>query len=242
METLDIAISYVMIALLVLIVLSVIFRKVLPGLIYDYLVDGGLSFLDNILGVGLLPIGDVGDYLAGFIIYNHEKKISGKFPALLAGWEATNFFPLGILPGVELVTNATPAVFLSRMAFQKFSKAQKDEKLLEKDVALANSMGIEISLDEVKKDLNSNPIEAISLEKDIRKKLKKVIRPKIESKINQLERTVSQRAVPPPGFKALIEAARAANRKSDFHLALEKIVQAQELVLQEFPQQYQLSV
>ncbi len=82
---------------LVVTVVFFVFRRYITALIYDYVVDFGLSTLDNFLGgIGLVGV-DIGDFLAAPIIFFKERKITGFFFALFVAWEAANFFPVGLI-------------------------------------------------------------------------------------------------------------------------------------------------
>src|SRR3989338_3690819 len=82
---------------IVLALVLILFRRYVTALIYDYVVDFGLSTLDNFLGgIGLIGV-DLGDFLAAPIIFFKERRITGFFFALFVAWEATNFFPVGLI-------------------------------------------------------------------------------------------------------------------------------------------------
>ena len=76
------------IIILILIISAIFFRRYFSALISDFVIDPVLSFADELTGLGELGI-DFGDWIAAFIIYKREKKISGNFAALLAAWERT---------------------------------------------------------------------------------------------------------------------------------------------------------
>ena len=55
----------------VLVISFIFFRRYFSALIYDYIVDGGLSLADNfILGAGLVGL-DFGDWLAALLILDN---------------------------------------------------------------------------------------------------------------------------------------------------------------------------
>ena len=161
----------------VLVISFIFFRRYFSGLIYDYVVDGILSFADNfIAGAGLVGL-DIGDWIAAFLIFKKEKKISGKGIALLAAWEATNFLPISLIPVVgemvEWFFNFFPAVTISRLLFNKYRPAGKQVRKLEKEISIAEQLGIKVSkekgvLKDVKKLIKkANPVGAL---KELRSK------------------------------------------------------------------------
>ena len=148
----------------VLVISFIFFRRYFSALVYDYVVDGGLSFADTFIGT--LPVGDA---LAAFLIYKKEKKIVGLW-VIIPTLEAANFI-IGAVPVVgqpiEIVTNLTPAVFLTRLLFNKYRPAEKKEKKLEKDISLAEKLGVntrgakKVSKEVKRKIKKANPVGAL---------------------------------------------------------------------------------
>ncbi len=178
----DIGIYQIILAVVVMLIISAIFfRRSFSGLIYDYAVDGALSFADNFLfGLGLIGI-DIGDWIAAFLIFKKERKISGKAVALFCAWEATNFLPVSFIPVVgeivEFFTNLCPTVTITRILFNKYKPAEKQQQKLEKDVFTAEQAGINVSkereaLKRVKNMISkANPVGAL---KEIKKPIEEL--------------------------------------------------------------------
>lgn len=84
------------------------------ALFFDYVIDAGLSFADDLIGVGLTGI-DVGDWVAAVILFTKYKGQVGNAWAILFALEAANFglsFIPGIGEGFELLFSAVPIVSL----------------------------------------------------------------------------------------------------------------------------------
>lgn len=155
---------------LLFIIFLIFFRRYLSALIYDYL-DGVISYVDYAL-VGAGAIGfDFGDWIVALIIFIKEKKISGKFPAMLAAWEATNFIPFSLIPVLgeilEIFLGFFPAVTIIRIMFNKYRPAEKKEHMLEEHVSIAEQLGLDVwrekrVLKEVKELIKkANPVDAL---------------------------------------------------------------------------------
>ena len=124
---------------IILVLSAIFFRRYFSALFSDFVIDPLLSFADLLIaGLGAVGL-DIGDWIAAFIIYKREKKISGGMVALFAAWEATNFLPISFIPVVgeivEFFTNFFPAVFISRLLFNKYrpAEAKKKKRLSEED-------------------------------------------------------------------------------------------------------------
>lgn len=139
------------IALIVLVfaVLLFVFRKKITvyftSLAYDYGVDGLFSFLDNfIYGVGLVGL-DIGDWFAAGLIFVRQKKITGGFIAFIVAWEAANFLPASLIPGIgesiEIFFNLFPAVTISYFFFNKESEAKEIESNLIQEIGIVDQSG-----------------------------------------------------------------------------------------------------
>lgn len=154
--------------LIFVVLLGFVFRKYLGALFLDYVVDGLGSFLDNLIGIGIMGL-DVGDFIAGIIIFFRFRKSVGNLWAFIALLEAWNFF-LGFIPGVgevfETIFGFIPAVTLLTLFFSKEDKAKEEGKSLEKNLEIAKNEGIETeegkSLEKIKKLLEKrNFVEAL---------------------------------------------------------------------------------
>lgn len=115
-------------------------------LVYDYVIDAGLSFLDEFFG-GVAGL-DAGDLIAAVLIYMKERKATGQIPAMICAWEATNFIPISLIPGIgtitEIVTNLFPAVSVTRFIFSKEDSAKKEANTLEKNVKIAEFVKLDV--------------------------------------------------------------------------------------------------
>lgn len=189
---------YGLIAIGAFIVLSVLFRRQLKGLFYDYLVDGLFSTLDNFVGgLGLVGI-DIGDWIAAIIIFTKERKVSGPIIAGIVAWEATNFIPFSLIPGVgegiEIVFNLFPAVTLSRIFFAKYGKAGEEYRTAKDNAHLAESFGLLGK--KGKKDLKSlqqeakqdSPRETVQHASRTEKRLAKKLMPVVQQVFAEAEK------------------------------------------------------
>ncbi len=220
-------------------VLALLFRHTITALFYDYVIDFGLSTLDNfIAGAGLIGL-DFGDWLAALIIFFHEKKISGGSVAFLAAWEATNFLPLSFIPvvgeGIEIFFNFFPAVFISRLFFNKFSKAEQGEKHLEKNYELAKKLNLKVNdLEEVQNLVGKNPVRAIVLEHRLRSQLKTRLAPKIDELLSRGKKQRDQLAELldiPREIDILLSEAQELAKNEYYAAALQKSNEAQSELL-----------
>ncbi|MDD9954186.1 MAG: hypothetical protein OXR66_07685 [Candidatus Woesearchaeota archaeon] len=203
----------VIVALVVFIVLVFLFRRYIGALIYDYVVDFGISHADNLILVGLIGV-DAGDFTAAAIIlvgvFIHERKIVGLGPALgmagMAAWEASNFFPLGTIPVFGEVAegffNLFPYVFLSRIMshtlFSKKGDAERAVKELQFDMNAAQQFQIDagdaFKMFERAKALieKENYVDAIKFAKKTDSMISSAIREQIQSNADVVNETINQ--------------------------------------------------
>lgn len=171
------------------VVVGVVFRRMLTAVIEDYVIDGLLSTLDTFFG-GALGL-DFGDFIASLILFVRERNVVGILPALFIAWEASNFFPLGLIPGVELVTNAFPAVTLTRLIASRYGAAERSRDQLKADEELAESMGdrtAEESVQKVSRLIEADdPIDALALAKSEEQNLRKRLGPEVEQVIEEVQ-------------------------------------------------------
>jgi len=236
--------TYIIIGASLFLILALLFRHTITALFYDYVVDFGLSTLDNfIVGAGLIGL-DLGDWLAAIMIFFHEKKISGNFVAFFAAWEAATFFPLGFIPVfgevLEVTLNLVPSVFVSRIFFNKFSKAEQGEKHLEKNYELAKRLGLKVTgLEEIQEKVEKNPVRALVLEHRLRSKLKTQLEPKILELLNkgreQREQLAQSMSIPEE-VDDLFKEAQSLVKKELYAAALQKNNEAQAALLKELNQ------
>jgi hypothetical protein len=265
--------QYIILIIGVVLLISLIFfRRYFSALIYDFVVDPLLSFADNfIAGAGLIGL-DFGDWIAAFLIFKKEKKITGGPIAMFAAWEATNFLPISLIPvvgeAVEIFFNFFPAVFISRVLFNKFRPAEKKEHKLENEISIAETLGIKVSKEKkVLKDVQklirkSDPVDALKKFKS-KKPVKEVsskIREYVDNLIaetNGIIQYIEQQNVDVPQYLInilqggiyqsgkLLEAAKQAENDEenpDFEAAVNYAVQAKEIIMtaaNEFDQGYQ---
>ena len=208
------------------IVLSLLFKRYFGALIYDYVVDFGLSTLDNFLmGAGTLGL-DIGDWAAAVLIFKKEKKISYMFIAFLAAWEATNLLPLSFIPIfgelLEVILNLCPTVFILRLIFSRYGQADKAEKRFKKNIDVAKDAGIKIKkfqdyLHEIHHLIEKeNPVGALKEEARDEKELHRLMKEYVEKLISEaveiINKIVSTR---PEGPDEIIEMLQEGIRKSE---------------------------
>ncbi len=254
----------------VLVISAIFFRRYFSALIYDYVIDGGLSFADNFLfGLGLIGL-DIGDWIAAFLIFKKERKITGGAIAGFAAWEAANFLPISLIPvvgeAVEVFFNLFPAVFISRLLFNKYSSAEKKEYKLEEEVSIAEQLGIGVSkekkvLKKVKKLIGrADPVDALKESKkpveEVSSKLGDYTNNLISDTNHILQYIVKQNIKAPheminilqQGINEagqLLQQAADAEENKDFETAINSAINAKNIIIsaaQQFDnafQQYQ---
>lgn len=244
------------IGFLLFIVLAIFFRRYITALIYDYVVDCGLSFADNLLyGAGALGL-DIGDWIAALLIFIKERKITGGFMAGLVAWEATNFIPFSLIPGIgevlEIIFNFFPAVTIGRLLFNKYGPAEKEEHKLEKEISLAERLGINVSEEEkvlkkAKKLIRSeDPVDALREEKksdrEISSKLINYANNLLSETNNIIQNIVNQNIQAPQevinilreGINASeqsLQQAKNAAEKGDFETAINAAMSAKNTII-----------
>ncbi len=117
------------ILLFIIYMLKSYFTALFSSLFYDYIIDGALSFADNFLyGAGIVGL-DIGDLVAGIIIFMRYYKQLGWGWALLCGLEAANF-GLSLIPGIgepiEWFFNFFPIISLVVMIKQYSANSTKN--------------------------------------------------------------------------------------------------------------------
>ena len=249
----------ILIGIVVLVISFIFFRRYFSALIYDVM-DGILSFLDNFVGgVGLLGL-DIGDWVAAFIIFKREKKITGKLFAGIAAWEATNLIPFSFIPIfgeiLEFILGFVPTVFISRVLFNKFRPAKKKEKKLEEEVSIAERFGINVShekkiLKKARKIGKKAPVDELKLLKS-KKPIEKVsseLREQVDNLIaetNDIIQYIANQNVQAPQYlinilqgginqagQLLQQAEEAENDKKnpDFETAVDSAMQAKQVII-----------
>lgn len=242
---------------LVLLITFIFFRRYFSALILDYVVDGGLSFVDNfIAGAGAIGL-DIGDWIAAIIIFKKEKKITGGAIAMLAAWEATNFLPISLIPVVGEVVETFfgffPAVFILRLLFNKFRPAEKKEKKLENEISISEQIGIDVNKQKkVLKDVKtliskSAPVDALKLMKS-KKPLEEVssnLRDYVDNLVsdtgNVIQYIVKQNIQAPQGIinilqqginqaGQLMQQAQGAEEEEDFETAINAAANANNII------------
>ena len=258
----------ILIILVVLVLSAIFFRRYLSALILDYVVDGGLSFADNfIAGAGLIGL-DIGDWIAAIIIFKKEKRITGGAIAMLAAWEATNFLPISLIPvvgeAVETFFGFFPAVFILRLLFNKFKPAEKKEKKLEKEISIAEQVGLDVNKQKkVLKDIKnlirkSDPVDALKLIKskkpikEVSSKLKGYVDNLVSDTNNIIQYIVKQNIQAPQGIinvlqqginqaGQLMQEAQSAEENEDFETAINAATNANNILrsaAQEFDNEF----
>ncbi len=241
-------------AVLVIVLAGPIWRgasRIFNALFYDYVVDLGLSTLDNFLGGAGLAGLDVGDWVAAVIIFWHERKITNTWVALLVAWEATNFIPLSFIPvvgeGLEIFFNFFPAVTVGRFLFAKYEAAKMEKEKLKELSETAKQEGVKTDdqketveeVDELIKE--DDPVDALEkakgAEKDMVKDLRKEFDRRVTllnqamDKLEQLEGPEDAIAIIEDGFaqaESLMDSAALLANKNDYKQAFALLRQAQE--------------
>ncbi|MBN2141904.1 hypothetical protein JW711_01110 [Candidatus Woesearchaeota archaeon] len=122
------------------------------------------SFADLITaGSGAIGL-DWADWIVALIQFPIMKKKVGFLPALLVSWEATNFLPFSLIPGIgeaiEVVTNFFPAATILGTFFDKEEKAQS---LIDELTSLLSSADqADIDTKNYKKNLGEGSARAYS--------------------------------------------------------------------------------
>lgn len=233
-------VQIILIIVIVLVITFILFRRYFSALVSDFIIDPLFSFADTLIGT--IPVGDL---IAAVIIFKREKKIVGRW-ALFPALEAANFI-IGLIPvagqPIELITNWTPAALFTRLLFSKFKPAEKKERKLEKELSIAEQLGLKVSkekqvLKDVKKLIKkSDPVDALKLIKS-KKPIKEVsskLRGYVDSLVSDTSKTiqyiVSQKVQAPQGMinilqqginqaGQLLQQAQSAEENEDFEAAI----------------------
>ncbi len=242
-------------AVLLFIILSVLFRRLITALVYDYVVDAGLSFADNFLaGAGAVGI-DIGDWIAAIIIFLNERKITNKWVAAAVAWEATNLIPFSFIPiigeGLEIFFNLFPAVTISRILFSKYRPANKEIKKLKKNISTASMMNIDISsqkqalddsIDLMKKSDFVQALEESSrANKGLTDRFKQFCAQLIQESSDMVDRVVGSDTQAPPDLISILEqgvsqtnqllqASASALEAEDFQTAINAAITARNTI------------
>ena len=236
----------ILIGVIFLLISFIFLRKYFKAfLIYD-LGDSILSFVDEPFGgVAML---DWGDWIMAFFIFTKYKKIVGVAIAILLAIEAGMF-----IPGLDYVTNFIPAVSIALLFFDKSRPAQKQEKKLEKDISIAEQVGIKVSkekrvLDDVKKLIKkANPVGALKKlksekpVKEVSSKLRGYVDDLISDTNNIFQYISSQNIQPPQELinmlqeaineaGQLLQEAQAAEEKEDFETEINSAANANNII------------
>lgn len=182
---------YVITGLVIFLVLTFIFaflfRKRVYCLVLDYVVDLGLSSLDELFGSLAYRI-DWGDWIAAPIIYFRVRKFTSKKVALFAAWEATGYFPIPFIPiigdGVDWFANFFPMVTLIRFLplLNEFGPAKRMMQRVKDGIKAFSKEkpGIKVddeTFEEAEEDLElENPVEAIKQLKEVEAVLDKAMK------------------------------------------------------------------
>jgi hypothetical protein len=178
------AIAGALIFLFLALIFAFFFRKRMYCLVLDYVVDCGLSFLDEPFG-GIVGA-DWGDLIAVAIIFVRAKHFLGNAVLAVVLLEAFNFF-LGALPPVEVVTNLFPAVTVARFAplLNEFGPAKRMIKRVKDGIRAFSQehMGLKVEEETFEKAEErieeENPIAAIALLKSVELLLDRMLEKRI---------------------------------------------------------------
>lgn len=243
----------VMIGLGLFLVFAIFLRRYISALIEDYVLDLGFSLIDELFG-GIVGL-DIGDFAAAIIIFIKERKIVGLGIALAVAWEATNFFPISLIPVigtiVEFITNLLPCVTIMRMLFNRFGAAEKEEHKLEKELSAAEKLGIDV--ESQKKILalvqslirREDPVDALALAGPADKALAGKLIERVNGLINETNgiiKSIEAQEEAAPVFlqsmlregimncEQLIIMARDASAREDFDAAIDAAMRAKQAI------------
>ena len=139
-----VVLSIVLLIGMMFILALMFFRKYAGAMLMDILIDGGISFADNFLfGAGAVGI-DIGDVIAGIMLYKREVGRVGKLWASVIFLEACNF-GLGLIPVIgevfEVIFGLIPSATIIRAKFDRTPIAEARKKKLHEDSQLAEKTG-----------------------------------------------------------------------------------------------------
>ncbi len=114
------------------------FKALLSAASYDYIIDGGFSFADELVGIGITGF-DVGDWIAMGILFWKYRPIVGWKLATLFALEAANFIVPSFIPiwgeGIEFFFNVFPLVSLV-ILYKQYQANQIYEEVKNCDTSL----------------------------------------------------------------------------------------------------------
>ena len=173
-----VVLSIVLLIGMMFILALMFFRKYAGAMLMDILIDGGISFADNFLfGAGAVGI-DIGDVIAGIMLYKREVGRVGKLWASVIFLEACNF-GLGLIPVIgevfEVIFGLIPSATIIRANFDRTPIAEAQSKKLKEDMQLAENLGLasfqseKHKLEKFEKVIEKDPIKYLELTSGIKK-------------------------------------------------------------------------
>ncbi len=172
-----VVISFILLIGMMFILALIFFRKHATLMLMDIIIDGGISFADNfVFGAGVMGI-DIGDVVAGIILYQMEVGKVGMFWASIIFLEACNF-GLGLIPGIgevfEVIFGLIPSATIIHANFDKTPIAHAQSRKLKEDMQLAEKLGLsgfqseKHSLEKFNRSIDNNPIKYLEITRGIK--------------------------------------------------------------------------
>jgi hypothetical protein len=197
------SIEMIILGFIVIVILLILLKKYISAPLYD-MYDLVLSFADEPFG-GALGF-DYGDLVAALLILWKERKITNPKVVFFVAWEATNFFPMGLIPGIgtglEYFLNFFPAVTIGRILFNKYGAAKTEMHTVESLSEIAFNYGSGESaryareakhdLKKLRKKLNDNPVEVDRKEEKMHEKLRLQLEDDVRHILTQSDQLLKQ--------------------------------------------------
>jgi hypothetical protein len=158
---------------------------------HDYAYDAALSFADEAFG-GVVGF-DFGDFIAAVLMFRGERNRIGVLPALFVAWEATNFFPIGLIPvfgtGLEYILNVFPAATLLNVLFNKEDKASTARQRVEELSDVCEAFNITVDDEEAKDAYEAGDwVEAAKKYDDVLSKVRSEVEQSVYDKASEVKR------------------------------------------------------
>jgi hypothetical protein len=175
---------------------------------HDYAYDAALSFADEAFG-GVIGL-DFGDFIAAILMYRGERNRIGALPALFVAWEASNFFPLGLIPffgtGLEYVLNVFPAATVLNALFNKEDKAQTARRRVEQLSDICEAFNVTVDDEDAEDAYEAGDwVEASKLYQDVLNDVESMIERSAYDKASEVKREA---------HRVLRQADKAGSRRS----------------------------
>ncbi len=213
------------------------FKALLSAASYDYLIDGGFSFADEFVGIGLTGF-DVGDWIAMVILFWKYVPVVGWKVALLFALEAANFIVPSFIPlfgtEIEVFFNLFPLVSLV-ILYKQYQANQMYNDIKECDTYLKQENApvekdLAVQINDFMQVYNQQHYEDVknkgkAVKKDILGQIALLVEDKLLAVEKQLRELPKEQA---DAFQRAVEQVRQ-EVDSDWHAAAQH---AQELLSQ----------